>query len=126
MNSYLLVFLGGGLGAAARHAFNRAALALIGPAFPAGTLLVNVIGGILMGALVEWLALRGSAGEPLRLFLAVGILGGFTTFSAFSLDAVLLWQRGEIWTSAVYVAASVLLSIGGLVAGMAAARPLVA
>lgn len=122
--AYLLVFLGGGLGAAARHGVNRASFAILGPAFPWGTLIVNVVGGMLMGALVGWLALRSASAEPMRLLLATGLLGGFTTFSAFSLDAILLWQRGHPWASAAYVAASVLLSIGGLLAGMAAVRSL--
>src|SRR3712207_1029135 len=91
-----LVAVGGGIGAAARHLVNVAALRLIGPGFPAGTLAVNVAGGLLMGLLAGYLAFKSErGGEALRLFLATGFLGGFTTFSAFSLDAVLLWNRGE-------------------------------
>jgi CrcB protein len=119
---YLVVFAGGGFGAALRHGVNRAALAWFGPHFPYGTLLVNVIGGLLMGVLAEVLVLRGGASQELRLFLATGILGGFTTFSAFSLDAALMWQKGQWLTLAAYVSSSVLVSIMALFAGMAAVR----
>jgi CrcB protein len=124
MGSYLLVFLGGGIGAALRHGVNRASLALLGPAFPYGTLLVNVAGSALMGALAAWFAGRAGAGDSARLFLGTGVLGGFTTFSAFSLDAVALWERGQAGASLAYVAASVLLSVAALLAGMAAMRAL--
>ena len=91
-----LVAIGGAIGAGSRHLVNLAALRLFGPAFPVGTLAVNVIGGLLMGLLAGYFALKYSGGgQGLRLFLATGILGGFTTFSAFSLDAVLLWERGR-------------------------------
>ena len=114
-----LVALGGALGAACRHLVNLAALKHLGPAFPAGTLIVNVAGGLLMGLLAGWLALRyEGGGQALRLFLAAGILGGFTTFSAFSLDAVLLWQRGDVLASLSYVLASVILSIAALLLGL--------
>ena len=116
---YLLVFLGGGIGAAARHAVNRTALTLIGPDYPAGTLTVNVAGSIAMGMLAAWFAFRGettTASE--RLFLTTGILGGFTTFSAFALDTTLLWERHDVGAALLYVASSVLLSVGGLVGGM--------
>jgi fluoride exporter len=120
-----LVALGGGIGAAARHLVNLSALRLLGPSFPAGTLTVNVIGGLLMGLLAGYLALRyEGGGQELRLFLATGVLGGFTTFSAFSLDAVLLWQRGDIGLAALYVLASVVLSIGALLLGLFAMRAL--
>lgn len=120
------VAIGGGIGAGARHLVNLAALRLFGSGFPAGTLAVNVIGGFLMGVLAGWFALRyaGESGQELRLFLATGILGGFTTFSAFSLDAVLLWERGAFGLAALYVVASVALSIGALVAGLALVRAL--
>jgi fluoride exporter len=85
---------------------------------------VNVLGSFIMGALAGWLAFKAGEGwsQPLRLFLTTGILGGFTTFSAFSLDAVLIWERGQNGLAATYVAASVLLSIAGLVAGLGLAR----
>ena len=96
---------------------------MFGPGYPVGTLAVNVIGGLLMGLLAGYFALRYSGGgQGLRLFLATGILGGFTTFSAFSLDAVLLWERGDIIGAALYVLLSVVLSIGALVAGLAIMR----
>jgi CrcB protein len=120
--SYLLIFLGGGVGSALRHAVNRAALTLLGPGFPVGTLLVNVIGSAMMGIFASWLAARGEA-DQVRLFLTVGLLGGFTTFSAFSLDTVALWQRGEQGAALIYITASVGLSIIGLVLGLALARP---
>lgn len=115
-----LVVLGGGIGAGCRHFVNMAALRWLGPGFPVGTLAVNVIGGFLMGAVAGYFALRysGNSGQELRLFLATGILGGFTTFSAFSLDAMLLWQRGAIAIASVYVVGSVVLSIAALAAGL--------
>lgn len=118
-----LVALGGAIGAACRHLVNVLALRLFGPGFPVGTLSVNVLGGFLMGLLAGSLALRSyGGGQGLRLFLATGILGGFTTFSAFSLDAVLLWERGAWAASLGYVTASVTLSIAALLAGLSVAR----
>jgi CrcB protein len=124
MTSYLLVFLGAGIGGALRHGVNLGCARYGGVAFPWGTLTVNVAGSFIMGALAAWLALRAGEGwsQPLRLFLATGILGGFTTFSAFSLDAVLMWEQGEAGLAAAYAAASVVLSIAGLVAGLALMR----
>jgi CrcB protein len=119
---YLAVFIGGGVGAATRHAVNRAALAWLGPGFPWGTLIVNVIGGLLMGALAQLFLIRTGLGQEVRLLLSTGLLGGFTTFSAFSLDSALMWQRGEWTPLLLYVAGSVLLSIAALFAGMAAVR----
>jgi CrcB protein len=128
MTSYLLVFLGAGIGGALRHGVNVGCARVCGTAFPWGTLMVNVLGSVIMGALAGWLAFKaGEAwGQPLRLFLTTGILGGFTTFSAFSLDAVLIWERGQSGLAATYVAASVLLSIAGLVAGLGLARTITA
>ena len=120
MRDVLLVALGGGAGAAARHLVGLASLRALGPGFPYGTLIVNVLGSLLMGLVVEWLARRG--GIALRPLLATGFLGGFTTFSTFSLDAVALWERGEGALAAGYVVGSVLLCIGGLVAGLAIGR----
>jgi CrcB protein len=118
---YLLVFLGGGIGAALRHAVNRAALACLGPAFPYGTLFVNVAGSLAMG-LLAGLFLAKSPSEAWRLFLTTGILGGFTTFSAFSLDSAVMAQKGDYGSLAFYVGASVILSIGALITGMAVVR----
>lgn len=124
MAGYLIVFLGGGIGAAMRHGANRASLAYFGPVFPYGTLIVNVVGGLLMGALAELFLIKAGVSQEVRLFLTTGILGGFTTFSAFSLDAALMWQRSDYGPLVLYVAGSVVLSIGGLFAGMAIVRTL--
>ncbi len=128
MKSYLLVFLGAGIGGSLRHAVNLACARAFGTGLPWGTLTVNVVGSLIMGVLAAWLAFKAGEGwsQPLRLFLATGILGGFTTFSAFSLDAVLLWERGDAGTALAYVAVSVLLSIGGLITGLALVRAMAA
>jgi fluoride exporter len=120
--SYLLVFVGGGIGAALRHGVNRAAIAFFGPSFPIGTLFVNVTGSLLLGVLAGLFLQKAGASQELRLFLTTGILGGFTTFSAFSLDAALMWQRGDYGTLSAYLASSVALSIGALFLGMTAVR----
>ena len=117
----LLVMGGGAIGAGARHLTGRATTALFGPGFPVGTLAVNLLGGLLMGLLAGVLA-RTGGGEAWRLFLGVGVLGGFTTFSAFSLDAVTLAERGQLLLAGGYVALSVAGSIAALVAGLALAR----
>lgn len=120
--AYLIVFLGGGLGAALRHGVNIASARAFGTAFPYGTLTVNIVGSLAMGLFAAWFAFKGDASQHWRLFLTTGILGGFTTFSAFSLDAALLYERGEVGTAAIYVVASVALSIAGLFAGFAVVR----
>ena len=127
MKSYVLVFLGAGIGGALRHGVNLGCARLLGTGFPWGTLTVNVAGSFVMGALAAWLAFKAGAGwsQPLRLFLTTGILGGFTTFSAFSLDAVLLWERGEIGLGAGYAVGSVVLSVGALAAGLALVRSVI-
>jgi CrcB protein len=115
-----LVFLGGGIGAAARHGVNLGAARLFGIGFPWGTIIVNIVGSIVMGLLAAFFAFRldWAWSQHLRLFLTTGILGGFTTFSAFSLDTAVLWERGDAGITLVYVAASVLLSILGLFLGL--------
>lgn len=120
MIATLLVFLGGGIGAAARHGVNVGAARFLGTAFPWGTLTVNVVGSLAMGLIAAWFAFRVDAGltQHTRLFLTTGVLGGFTTFSAFSLDAAVLWERGTIGIAALYVAGSVVLSILALFAGL--------
>lgn len=115
---FLLVFIGSGIGGMARHGVNLAALRLFGPGFPVGTLFINVCGSLLMGIVVEYWAIRSGLPQPVRLFLTTGILGGFTTFSAFSLEAALLWERGQPLATVAYVAASVVLSIGALFVGL--------
>ncbi len=116
--------LGGAVGAGARHLTGRAALALWGPGFPWGTLAVNLIGGFAMGLLAGWLAARASGDEAMRALLGVGVLGGFTTFSAFSLDAVLMVERGDYGAALAYVLASVVGSIVALFAGLQLTRVL--
>jgi CrcB protein len=128
MRSLLIVALGGALGSAARHGAGLAALRLApGATWPWATLSVNVVGGLAMGVLAGWLAFRsGAQGEAIRLFAAVGLLGGFTTFSAFSLEAALMIQRRAWGEAALYVGASVIASILALFLGMMLARRLFA
>ncbi|WP_347310961.1 fluoride efflux transporter CrcB [Defluviimonas sp. SAOS-178_SWC] len=120
IQTLLQVALGGALGASARYMTNVAAMRLIGPGFPWGTVAVNIAGSFLMGALVVVLAHKDAT--RMAPFLMTGVLGGFTTFSAFSLDALTLWERGQTTVAAAYVAGSVILSLAAIVAGMAAAR----
>jgi fluoride exporter len=124
IGTLLQVALGGALGASARYLTHVAVLRGIGPGFPVATVIVNVLGSFLMGVLVVWLMQRDA--QRLAPFLLTGVLGGFTTFSAFSLDAVTLWERGAAGQAAVYVLGSVALSIAGLVAGMAVMRGMTA
>lgn len=119
---FLIVFLGGGFGAALRHGVNLGVGRWLGTGFPFGTMAVNVTGSIVMGLLAGYFAFKGDASQHWRLFLTTGILGGYTTFSAFSLDAALLYERGTIGLALVYVLASVVASIGGLFAGLWIAR----
>lgn len=114
------VALGGAIGASLRFLAGRAVLRLVESPFPWGTLLVNLSGCFLMGLVYAWLQPRPGSG--LFLFLGTGVLGGFTTFSAFSLETVLLWQRGEETLAAAYVMGSVALSVVALVAGMLLVR----
>ena len=122
MMNYLIVFLGGGLGAALRHGVNVLTPRLLGQSFPFATAIENVSGSFVMGLLAAWFAFKGDASQGWRLFLTTGILGGYTTISAFSLDAVLLYERGATGLAVLYVLASVLLSIAGLFAGFALVR----
>lgn len=118
----LLVFLGAGLGGVLRHGANAAALRL-GSSFPWGTLTINVLGSILMGVVTGWFAFRGGPPQA-RLFLATGVLGGFTTFSTFSLEAFTLIERGDWGAALAYVLISVLAGIGGLALALLAMRHL--
>jgi CrcB protein len=123
VKSVLLVFLGGGIGSVLRLAVYHAARLWLPPQFPWGTLLVNAIGGLVIGLVAGWFTTRSiGAGHPAMLFLITGVLGGFTTFSAFSLDAVLIWHRGDHGPAALYVASSLMLSIAGTFAGLALIR----
>jgi CrcB protein len=121
MSPLLFVMVGGAVGSGARYLTGRAMLSLLGPDYPFGTLAVNLIGGLLMGVLVGVLA-RNTASETWRLLLAVGVLGGFTTFSAFSLDVVSLIERGAVGVAFGYVLVSVIGSIAAVFAGLSAVR----
>ena len=122
MTGYFLVFFGGGLGATLRHLINVTCARCIGTAFPYGTFIINITGSTVMGLIAGYLAFKGEASQPWRLFLMTGILGGYTTFSAFSLDAVLLYERGALGLAAFYVLGSVVFSIAGLFAGLSLIR----
>jgi CrcB protein len=126
MQATLIVFLGGGIGAALRHLVNTGVARIAGSAFPWHTFIINVTGSFVMGCFIAWLASKAGAGwsQPVRLFLATGICGGYTTFSAFSLDAVMLWERGAVGAALAYVIGSVVLSIVGLMLGLALVRGL--
>ncbi|ESR26544.1 fluoride efflux transporter CrcB [Lutibaculum baratangense] len=126
LSHFLLVAAGGAIGASGRHAVGLMTLRLFGPGFPYGTLLVNILGSFAMGVLIGALALKADASQGLRLFLATGLLGGFTTFSAFSLDALSLWERGAHGAALLYVGLSVALSLAAVVAGLSLVRSIVA
>ena len=111
---FLLVFIGSGIGGMARHGVSLLALKWFGASFPFGTLAINIIGSFLIGMVAEYWAIKSGLPQPARLFLTTGVIGGFTTFSTFSLETALLWERGQPLLAAVYVAASVILSIGAL------------
>lgn len=119
---WLAVGAGGALGAMARHGVSRAAHHALGPNFPWGTLIANGAGSFLMGALIVWLARHEPQNGALHAFLAVGLLGAFTTFSTFSLDVVTLYKDRSTMLAGLYLGASLLVSIGGLLAGLAIMR----
>jgi CrcB protein len=127
MFATFLVFLGGGIGAALRHGVNIGAARALGPNYPWGTLTVNVVGSFLIGALAAFFAFKAGAAwtQHTRLFLTTGILGGFTTFSAFSLDFAVLYERGDLVQAAGYVIASVGLSLIAIFLGLMLVRALV-
>lgn len=124
MNAIALVFVGAGIGGVLRHAVNIVGPRLFGASFPAGTLLINVLGSFAIGCVAGWLAFRAgeSWAQGTRLFVVTGILGGFTTFSAFSLETALLVERGEMGLAALYVGASVVLSLAAVFGGLALMR----
>jgi len=126
MQAIVLVFLGAGLGGVLRHGVNIAAARVLGVDFPYGTAIINVSGSVIMGLLIGWLTFRGGEGwsQHVRLFVATGVLGGYTTFSTFSLETVLLIERNQIGLAALYVGASVVLGVLGLWAGLALIRSL--
>ena len=119
---YFIVFIGAGIGGALRHGVNVAAGRMFGLGFPFGTLIVNIVGSFLMGLLAGYFAFRPGVDQHLRLFLTTGILGGFTTFSAFSLDAALLIERHSYGAAAGYMAGSVAASVAALFLGLAMFR----
>jgi fluoride exporter len=119
---YIIVFFGAGIGGALRHGVNLASAKLFGLGFPLGTIIVNIAGSLLMGLLAGYFAFRTGIPQHTRLFLTTGILGGFTTFSAFSLDAALLMERHAYWSATAYVLGSVILSLVALFAGLSLFR----
>ena len=120
----LAVAAGGAIGSVARYLVGIGSTRLFGLAFPWGTLIINIAGSFLIGAFVELFALKWDLPQEARVFFTVGICGGFTTFSTFSLDAYVLMERGEWWLAAAYVVASVVLSIAALVAALHFVRAL--
>ena len=120
--AYLWVALGGALGSMARYATGIYVGRWLGMAFPWGTLLINIVGSFLIGAFAESFALRWDASPSTRVFLVVGICGGYTTFSTFSLDIVTLLNRGETVLAGTYILASVVLGVAGLYGGLYAMR----
>lgn len=122
MTQFFLVLTGGAIGSVGRWLTGRGMTALFGPSFPFGTLAVNLVGGFLMGLLVAILARSTAPTDSLRLFLATGVLGGFTTFSAFSLDTVTMLERGDLTTALGYVLLSVIGAVLALFAGLSLVR----
>ena len=122
MGPYLIVFAGAGVGGMLRHGLNGVSLRLFGPDLPIGTPIINVVGSFLMGLIGGWFLVRGGSSPGWRLFLTTGVLGGFTTFSTFSLEAALLWERGALVQAAVYIIGSVGLGVLALFGGLALAR----
>src|SRR6187402_2590059 len=121
MFNLLLVMVGGGIGAGIRHLANIGAMRLVGPNYPWGTMAINIVGSFAMGLFIAALVRRGGSNE-LRLFVATGILGGFTTFSAFSLDFAVLWERGAELPAVAYAAASLLGTLLAVFLGLWLAR----
>lgn len=126
LNMYLAVAAGGAVGSLGRYLFVGGSARWLGVGFPWGTLGVNVLGSLLMGAAAGWFAIRASLPPELQAFVTVGMLGGFTTFSAFSWDMVHLYERGQVVLAFVYGAASFGLSLGALILGLAFTRKIIA
>jgi CrcB protein len=118
MTNLLLVAAGGAIGASLRHLSGMAAVRLFGSGFPWGTLFVNVFGSFLMGLFIAWMVKKTGVSNDVRLFMATGILGGFTTFSAFSLDVANMVERGAMSSAFVYIAASVIISLAAVFIGL--------
>lgn len=115
---YLIIFLGSGIGGAIRHGVNELVSYHLGSKFPYGIMMINITGALLLGLLAGYFAFKGEASQHWRLFLMVGICGGYTTFSTFSQDAALLIERGQLSLAATYIIGSVVLSILGFFLGM--------
>lgn len=118
MNMILSIAAGGAIGSVLRHYAGRLMLSVFGDGFPYGTLFVNAAGSFVMGVLVGLFAHAMNPAQEMRAFLTVGLLGGFTTFSSFSLDVVTLYERGEFASAAMYIALSLILSLAGIFAGL--------
>lgn len=125
MQMILSIAAGGAIGSVLRHFVGVGALALLGSSFPYGTLFVNVVGSFVMGVLVALFAHLGNPSQELRAFLAIGVLGGFTTFSSFSLDVATLYERGQVVVAGLYVLLSLILSLAAIFAGMFMVRSFV-
>lgn len=126
LKTLLLIAAGGALGSVGRHGFNQLAAKLMGTDFPWGTMGVNIIGSLLIGVTVGLLAFATEWSQDVRAFAVVGVLGGFTTFSAFSLDAILLWERGALVPLFGYILGSLILSLAATFGGLALVRNLLA
>ena len=122
MSHLLLVAIGGATGSVLRHLIGHWSIRHFGPAFPWGTMILNVVGSLLIGLLTEFIARKLNASAEVRLLLVTGFLGGFTTFSAFSLDALVLFERGETTIGVVYVVVSVVASLAAVMGGLALGR----
>ena len=123
MQMILAIAAGGAVGAVLRHYLNSFAATLLGTGFPYGIFAANILGSFLMGVLIVYFALAGEGTQTMKAsFLTVGVLGAFTTFSTFSLDAALMIERGQLITAGLYIGGSVVLAIGGLFLGLAITR----
>lgn len=118
MTNLLWVAVGGAIGASLRHLSGVAAIRLVGPGFPWATLFVNVLGSLLMGIFIAWMSKKFEVSNEMRLFVATGILGGFTTFSAFSLDVANMIERGAMMTAFLYAGASITFSLAAIFIGL--------
>lgn len=126
MHGWILIFVGAGIGGVLRNAVGLVAMRLFGTGFPIGTMAINIVGSLVIGLVAGWLAFRAGAGWTMyaKAFVITGVLGGFTTFSSFSLETAMLVERGEMGLAATYVAGSVGLSLVGVFAGLALMRAL--
>jgi len=125
LNHILLAAVGGALGTVARYLVGIVTLRTMGPGYPWGTFAVNIVGSALIGIFVQLIARRFGASADMRIFAVTGFLGGFTTFSSFALDSVNMMERGDLGAAALYIGASLVLSIAALFAGLALVRAFV-